>query len=100
MKRKIGCTPEKWTKKKKEEENFHENEQSKGGKTKVVLSIMPCDATYICQDNEDRHLKQWWSDGHEVELWQTNKWAKQLQINKGCKAKKQHSVEAKKQRSV
>ncbi len=55
---------------------------------------------YVCQDNEDRHLTQWWSDGHEVELWQTNKWAKQLQINKGCKAKKQHSVEAKKQRSV
>ncbi len=49
-------------------------EQSKGGKTKVVLSIMPRNATYVCQDNEGRHLTQQWSDGHEVELRQTNKW--------------------------
>ena len=34
-------------KKKKKRVNFHEKEQSKGGKTKVVLSIMPCDATYV-----------------------------------------------------
>ncbi len=65
----------KWVKKKmmkkrekKKKENFHEKEQSKGGKTKMVLSIMPRNTTYVCQDNDGRHLMQWWSDGHEVEL--------------------------------
>ena len=33
--------------KEKKRVNFHEKEQSKGGKTKVVLSVMPRDATYM-----------------------------------------------------
>ena len=84
-KRKTGCIPEKWkkeeekkwAKKKKwwKKENFHEKEQSKGGKTKMVLSIMPRNTTYVCQDNDGRHLTQWWSDGQEVELQQMDQWS-------------------------
>ncbi len=47
----------------------------KGAKTKVVLSIMPHNTMYVCQDNEGRHLTQRWSNGHEIELRQTDKWS-------------------------
>ena len=63
------------SKKKKKKRTFMKNEQSKGGKTKVVLSIMPRNATYVCQDNEGRHLTQQWNDDHKIELWQTDKWS-------------------------
>ena len=49
--------------------------KAKGAETKVVLSIMPRNTTYVCQDNEGRHLTQRWSDGHEVELRQMDKWS-------------------------